>query len=33
MDEPERWRKEVKDPNEDYKLDLVETFFTGLESR
>jgi len=26
MDEPERWRKKVKDPDENYEVDLVETF-------
>jgi len=33
MDEPERWRKRVKDPNGDYDLDLVETFFANLDLR
>ena len=28
MDEPERWRKKVKDPDGDYEVDLVESFFT-----
>jgi len=31
MDEPERWRKKVKDPDGDYKVDLVDTFFTDLD--
>ena len=31
MDEPERWRKKVRDPDGDYKVDLVETFFTDLD--
>jgi len=31
MVEPERWRKRVKDPDEVYELDLVETFFTNLD--
>jgi len=30
MDKPERWRKSVKDPDDNYDLDLVETFFTNL---
>jgi len=33
MDAPEGWRKKVKDPDRDYEVDLVETFFTGLELR
>jgi len=24
MDEPEKWRKKVKDPDGDYEVDLVE---------
>jgi len=32
MDKPERWKK-VKDPDGDYEIDLVETFFTDLELR
>jgi len=31
MDEPERWRKKVKDPDGDYELDLVEEFFANLD--
>jgi len=31
MDEPKRWRKRMKDPDEDYELDLVEMFFTKLD--
>jgi len=31
MDEPERWSKRVKEPDGDYELDLVETFFTSLD--
>jgi len=31
MDEPERWRKRVKDPDGDYELDLVEEFFSNLD--
>ena len=30
MDEPERWRERVKDPDGDYELDLVEEFFANL---
>jgi len=33
MDEPERWRKNVKDLDRNYVLDLVETFFTDLDLR
>jgi len=31
MDDPERWRKRVKDPDGDYELDLVEEFFSNLD--
>jgi len=31
MDEPERWRKQVKDPDGDYEVDLVESFFLDLD--
>lgn len=31
MNEPERWRKRVKDPGGEYEVDLVETFFTHLD--
>jgi len=31
MDELERWRKRVKDPDGDYELDLVEEFFSNLD--
>jgi len=31
MDEKERWMKKVKDPDGDYVVDLVETFFTDLD--
>jgi len=33
MDEPKRWRKKVKDPDGDYKVDLVETISTCVEVR
>jgi len=31
MDEPEGWRKKVKDPDGDYELDLAEEFFASLD--
>jgi len=31
MGEPERWWKKVKDPDGNYEIDLVETFFTDLD--
>jgi len=31
MDEPERWRKRVKDLDGGYDLDLVEEFFASLD--
>jgi len=31
MDDPVRWRKRVKNPDRDYKLDLVEEFFSNLD--
>ena len=31
MDDPEWWRKRVKDPDRDYELDLVEEFFANLD--
>jgi len=31
MDEPERWRRRVKDPDGDCELDLVEEFFANLD--
>jgi len=33
MDERERWMKKVNDPDGDYVIDLVETFFAGLDLR
>jgi len=33
MDEPERWRKKAKDPDGDYEVDLLESFFTDLDLR
>jgi len=31
MDDPEQWRKRVKDPDGDYALDLVEEFFANID--
>jgi len=33
MGELERWRKKVKDPDGEYEVDMVETFFTDLDLR
>jgi len=33
MDEPERWRKKVKDPDGGYEVDLMETFWTCDKER
>jgi len=30
MNEPEKWRKRVKDPDGDYEVDVVESFFSEL---
>ena len=31
LDEAERWRKKVRDPDGSYKVDLVETSLTDLD--
>jgi len=33
IDEPEKWRKRVKDSDGDYEVDLVESFFSELDLR